>query len=158
MTMVYACAMKSKDASTQVGAVIVGAANNMVSMGFNGLPRGLKETPERSQRPLKYLVTEHAERNSIYNAARVGAKLEDCIMYTQICPCAECARGIIQVGIKEIVVSKYWDQILDLQPQWAESLKVAREMIDEVGIKFRTFDGTIKSVIENVCSGQEIKF
>jgi len=62
--------LKSKDKNTQIGAVIVGEDNEVVSTGYNSFPRGIDDdVPERQERPEKYHWFEHAERNAIYNAA-----------------------------------------------------------------------------------------
>lgn len=99
-------AQKSKDPSTKVGCVIVGEGNTILSMGFNGFPRSVDERPgERWVRPEKYLWVEHAERNSVYNAARHGIKLEGARAYLnwEPRPCADCTRALIQAGIREII-------------------------------------------------------
>lgn len=114
-------AQKSKDPSTKVGCVIVGQDNAILSMGFNGFPRGVQEEideqvenypawtkvlhPERWARPAKYSWVEHAERNAIYNAARHGIKIAGARAYLnwEPQPCADCCRGLIQSGIVEII-------------------------------------------------------
>ena len=69
--------LKSKDQSTQIGAVIVGEDNEVLSTGYNSFPRGMDDSKqERQERPEKYFWFEHAERNAIYNAARVGTPLK----------------------------------------------------------------------------------
>lgn len=96
---------KSKDKYTQIGAVIVGPDNEIVSTGYNSFPRGIDDNVDiRQERPEKYYWFEHAERNAIYNAARIGVSTRDCTMYlTCGIPCADCARGIINAGIRRIV-------------------------------------------------------
>jgi dCMP deaminase len=99
-------AQKSKDPSTKVGCVIVGDDNAILSMGFNGFPRGVDEhNSARWKRPEKYNWVEHAERNAIYNAARHGINLFGARAYLnwEPKPCADCTRALIQAGIKEIV-------------------------------------------------------
>lgn len=128
-------AKKSKDRSTRLGAFIVGENNEPISFGFNGFPRGVNDREERyHERPMKYMVTEHAERNAIYNAARHGAKLEGSTMYIPFypTPCADCARGVIQVGIKRIVGTNI--KFTGKGKQWDESLAVADEMLRQAGI------------------------
>jgi deoxycytidylate deaminase len=69
--------LKSKDESTQIGAVIVGIDNEILSTGYNSFPRGMDDSKkERQERPEKYFWFEHAERNVIYNAARIGVSLK----------------------------------------------------------------------------------
>ncbi len=166
MEQAFHVATKSKDKSTKVGAVCVGPGNEVVSMGFNGLPRGMREKKAYQQRPLKYWVTVHAERNAVYNAARIGARLSGTRMYTQFCPCADCAQAVIQSDIKEIIVCTKWDSVIDKLPKdtsaiaenrWRESCKVARMMLRESGVKFTVYRGPIDPHITSLCSGYEVK-
>jgi len=105
MKMAELVASKSKDRSTKVGCVIVGSANQDVrSTGYNGFCRYVDDdVEERHERPEKYLWTEHAERNAIYNAARNGVRTDNCIAYTTMFPCSDCARALIQSGIVRVV-------------------------------------------------------
>ena len=125
---------KSKDPSTQVGAVIVGPNNQIVSTGFNGFPRGINEwSPKRWERPLKYSYVEHAERNAIYNAVR--PILEGCTMYTvgfgpPNVPCTDCARAVIQSGIIRVVGRP----TKPAAERWTDNLAVANEMLAEAGV------------------------
>ena len=99
-------ASRSKDPNTQVGCVIVGPAHEIRSTGYNSFPRGIRDDlPERLERPAKYLWIEHAERNAILNAARVGTATEGCTMYVDLMPCMDCGRAIVQAGIVEVAVS-----------------------------------------------------
>ena len=100
-------AAKSIDKDTKVGCVVVGPDGKIQVSGHNTLPRGVAANPpERLSRPDKYTWVEHAERNAIYTAARCGISLEGCTMYVDLMPCVDCARGIIQAGLREVVVSK----------------------------------------------------
>ena len=122
----------SKDRSTKVGAVIVGSSNEIRSLGFNGFPRGCDDdAPERYQRPEKYLWTEHAERNAIYNAACQGVSLEGSRMFIPWFPCMACARAIVQAGIVELICKEpdYRD------PKWGEEFKRAFKMFVECGVE-----------------------
>jgi dCMP deaminase len=121
---------RSTDTSTKVGAVIVGPDKEVRSTGYNGLPRGTKDSEERLSRPAKYLWTEHAERNAIYNAARVGTSTKGCSLYVQLHPCVDCARAIIQSGIIEV----HCPPIDETNPRWNESMNVSKEMMLEAGI------------------------
>jgi dCMP deaminase len=99
-------AARSKDPNTQIGCVIIGPAREIRTTGYNSFPRGIRDdVPERKVRPAKYLWIEHAERNAICNAARCGTPLENCTIYVEIMPCMDCARAIVQAGIREVVVS-----------------------------------------------------
>jgi dCMP deaminase len=118
----------SKDRSTQVGCVIVSPERAVVSTGYNGFPRGINDAVEsRHERPQKYLWTEHAERNAIYNAAREGIRLRGCTLYIPWFPCTDCARAIVQSGITSLVAIPP-----DLShPTWGEHFRVAIEMLRE---------------------------
>lgn len=96
--------LKSKDKSTQIGAVIVGSNNEIRSTGYNSFPRGIEDFhEERQERPEKYYWMEHAERNAIINAARIGVSTDRCILFlTCDIPCVDCTRAIINSGIKII--------------------------------------------------------
>ncbi len=122
----------SKDPSTQVGAVTVGTKKEVLSQGFNGFPRGIEDTDERyNHRETKYKFVVHAEMNAIYNATYSGTSLDGATLYIYGLPiCSECAKGIIQVGIKKVVIEK--SKELD---NWNESLRLSREMFSEAGVE-----------------------
>ena len=91
----------SKDPSTQVGCVIVDKQNRIVSLGFNGFPRGVKDIADRyTDRDTKYKFVAHAERNALDNAP---LSVEGCTLYSPLLPCNECAKSIIQKGITRVV-------------------------------------------------------
>jgi dCMP deaminase len=125
---------KSKDQSTQIGAVIVGEDKEVLSTGYNSFPRGLDDSlPERQERPEKYFWMEHAERNAIYNAARIGVSLKNSTIYlTSGLPCMDCARGIVNSGIKTV----YCKQICTTKnkDKWDESQKKSLELLRECDI------------------------
>jgi dCMP deaminase len=122
----------SKDPSTQVGAIAVGQKKEVLSQGFNGFPRGVKDTQERYQnRPTKYKFVVHAEMNAIYNATYSGTSLDGATLYVYGLPiCSECAKGIIQVGIKKVVIKK--SKELD---NWNQSLELSQEVFSEAGVE-----------------------
>lgn len=99
-----AVSLKSKDPSTRVGCVIVGPAREIRSTGWNGLPRGVIDLPERMERPAKYDWTIHAEANAIANAARAGIALNGCTVYVTHMPCRHCAGLLVQAGIRCVSV------------------------------------------------------
>ena len=141
LNIAEAVKLKSKDQRTQIGAVIVGKDNEIVSTGFNSFPRGIKDNvEERQQRPEKYYWAEHAERNSIYHCARNGIATEGTTLYTQGLPCSDCTRAIIQSGIAEIVLHKEWEHGISFnvnREKWNESGQRSDIMIYESGIKVR---------------------
>lgn len=139
-------AQKSKDKSTKVGVVIVGPDNEIRSIGYNGFPRGVDDNiEERHTRPAKYMFTEHAERNALFNALRANIPVKGCKMYMNYAPypCCDCTRAIIQSGIIEIITTS-----VDFPGigNWTESLKVGGEMLRESGIKVRKVDFIPKDI------------
>jgi len=136
MNLVYLIASLSKDKRTKLGAVVVGADNEIRSTGYNGFPRGLNDNvPERQEKPEKYFWFEHAERNAVYNATLAGISLKGCRMYTNGVPCADCARAVIQSGIKEVIVDKEWND--SNTEKWEDSAKRSMQMFIETGVKVR---------------------
>jgi dCMP deaminase len=131
--------LKSKDRSFQCGAVIVGAEREIVSTGYNSFPRGVDDSiEERYEKPLKYMWTEHAERNAIYNSARIGVSTKGCDMYiTADGPCVDCARAIIQAGIKTLYCKR--EKILN-QDTWGESVAVALQLLKEGGVEVKYYN------------------
>ena len=132
-----AVATRSKDPHTQVGCIIAGAAHEIRSTGYNSLPRGIRDdVPERLERPTKYLWMEHAERNAICNAARVGTPLQGCTLYVELMPCMDCGRAIVQAGIIEVVISsermrEYTSQYYD------EHFRTVEVLFEEARVKVR---------------------
>ena len=129
-------AQRSKDISTKVGSVIIGPDREVRSTGYNSFPRGIDDdVDKRQERPYKYYWFEHAERNAIYNAARVGTPLKGCTLYVPLMPCADCARAIIQAGIIEVVLTSL--EVPEKWSSWAESMECSRQMFEEAGIIVR---------------------
>jgi len=127
----------SKDRSRKVGCVIVDPRRAVRSIGYNGFPRGIEDdTPSRHDRPAKYLWTEHAERNAIYEAARVGVSLEGCTMYLPWFPCMDCARAIVQAGIRKLVAQRPNIN----EPQWGQHFVAALELLQESNIELVWFE------------------
>ena len=145
MTMVYLVADGSKDKRTHIGAVVIGPDKEIRTTGYNGFVRGLNDgVPGRQEKPEKYFWFEHAERNAIYNATRFGASLKGCKMYTNGIPCMDCARGIVQSGILEVIVDKSWDNT-----NIGDDLEHSRrtiQMFEEVGVKVTYWEGSLLNV------------
>lgn len=145
MTMVYLVSMRSKDRSTHIGAVVVGEDNEIRSTGYNSFVRGLNdEVKSRQERPEKYFWFEHAERNAIYNATLIGVSLKGCRMYTNGIPCMDCARGVVQSGIKKVIVDKKWNN--GNSNKWADSAERSLEMFKETGIKVDYWKGELLDI------------
>lgn len=132
--------LKSKDEKTQIGAVIVGADNEIVSTGYNSFPRGIDDSvAERQERPEKYYWFEHAERNAIYNAARIGAITKGCTIYlTCGTPCCDCARGIINAGILKVYLEA--GKVGAKSPHWDEHSIRSLQMFDEAGVEVEYYE------------------
>jgi len=133
LELVIKIASWSKDTSTKVGCAIVDDHNRVISLGFNGIPTGVDDTiPSRSQRPEKYQWYEHAERNAIYNSP-AGRSLRGCTLYCTHFPCPDCARGIVQVGIKTVKLS-FYTQPFSVNKHYNNGILNVLKMFDEVGI------------------------
>lgn len=128
MGMAHKVASRSKDPSTKVGCIVTSKDKVVVASGYNGIPQGVADLPERMERPAKYLWTAHAEENAVALAARVGASLRDGYAYVTHHPCSRCARSLIQAGIKVV----YVDQGTTSMPP--EEFAVARQMFTEAGV------------------------
>jgi dCMP deaminase len=128
--------MRSKDPNTQVGACIVGDDNKIISVGYNGLPRGCSDDEfpwERhgdNQNDTKYPFVCHAELNAILNAG--GQNLAGARIFVALFPCNECAKAIIQSGIKEVIYisDKYADTPATL---------ASKRMFNSAGVKLTQF-------------------
>jgi dCMP deaminase len=138
---VYWVASKSKDPKTKIGAILV-KDRRIISTGYNGIPVGVDESEPRHQRPEKYKWYEHGERNAIYAAAKYGINTDGAILYTNALPCADCARGIIQSGIKEVYIHKQFNDLCDStqREQWKEHDNVTFTMFNEAGVNIFSID------------------
>ena len=131
-------AMRSKDPSTQVGACIVSNDNRILSIGYNGCPNGFPDSDfpwDREGKPLetKYLYVCHAEMNAILNYRGNRKELENAKVYVDLFPCNECAKLIIQAGIKEVIYlsDKYKD---------TDSVKASKKLFDTCGVKYHQIE------------------
>lgn len=127
--------LKSKDKHTQIGAVIVGEDNEVLSTGYNSFPRGMDDSKEeRQERPEKYFWFEHAERNAIYNAARIGVSLKNSTIYlTSGLPCMDCARGIVNSGVKVVWCKRVCTT--KNKEKWEESQVKSMQLLNECGVQ-----------------------
>lgn len=130
----YFADLFSKDPRTKVGALFIDPVSFEIrSEGYNGMPRKVDETvAARWERPQKYLYVEHAERNGMYNAIRKGVSLDGSVALVTLFPCADCARGLIQVGVSAIVCPK---PPLDMIDRWGAHFEVAQEMLREASVE-----------------------
>jgi len=127
----------SKDRRKKVGSVIVDDDRRVISMGFNGFASKINDdVEERHVKPLKNFYVEHAERNSIYSAAKSGIALKGTTIYINWFACSECCRAIIQSGIKRVVCIKP-----DFEDDsWGEAFKVSKSMFEEAGVEVAYLD------------------
>ena len=138
-------AMRSKDPNTQVGACIVSKDNRILSMGYNGAPRGLDDDNMNWDREGNFLNTKyayvcHAELNAILN---YRGNLEGSKLYVALFPCNECAKAIIQAGIKEIIYA-------DDKYATSDNTIASKKMFDECGIVYRQYNMTGRELKLNV--------
>lgn len=114
----------SKDPNTKVGAVVVGENDQLIAVGYNGFPNGVKNTPERWQRPTKYAFVVHAEANAILRCWTPGKTI-----YLTHPPCQECTKLIIQAGIKRVVCSDGKASMMN-----PEATAICEAMLREAGV------------------------
>lgn len=134
LAMAKEIATWSKDPSKQIGSVAVSAKGQILSQGYNGFPRGIDDNTTRlNNRETKYKYVVHAEMNVIYNATYTGVSLDGAILYVYGLPvCNECAKGIIQTGVKRVVMAGTEGGM----DRWKESWEITKELFDEVGIEY----------------------
>lgn len=146
MGMASFTAQRSKDPVTRVGSVIVNKKNRIVSLGYNGMPRGISDDDgvwgKDLNDPLlhkKYLVV-HAEVNALANTTE---DVEGCTIYITHMPCNECAKILSQYGIKEIVYANDWGlkDNIDIRT-------ISMRIIDAAGIKIRNYEGNGRFIVD----------
>ena len=143
MGIAMLAARRSKDPNTQVGACIVSQDNIIISTGYNGMPKGCSDDEfpwdrkGENEAATKNPYVVHAELNAILNAS--GRDLRGSRIYVALFPCNECAKAIIQSGIKEVIYlsDKYHDTMLNL---------VSKRMLSAAGVKFTQLKTTVKSI------------
>lgn len=133
---------RSKDPSTQVGACIANQENKIMSVGYNGMPRGCSDDLfpwAREGNPLetKYLYVCHAELNAILNHS--GISLQGCKIYVSLFPCNECCKAIIQSGISEVIYlsDKYKD---------SDNVKASKRMFDAAKVRYHALKTELSSL------------
>lgn len=140
MNLAFLTSQRSKDPNTQVGSVIVDENNVIISIGYNGFPRGCSDDvfPWIKGTGLnnKYLYVCHAEINAVLNSK---SSIKNCILYTTLFPCSDCTKYLIQSGIKKIY---YFDKKHNL------STKASKKMLKAVGIKYKKV--SMKSDIKGI--------
>ncbi len=140
-------AAKSQDPSSRYGAVVVRhETKNILSTGYNGIPRQMDYIEKYFSRPDKYNYFVHAEQNAIFNAAREGIRLDGCHIYVIHPPCVECCKAIVQVGIQAIVYKEGLPEgahdELNLD-NWRQKMAAAAEILRQTGVSIRSMrEGT----------------
>lgn len=134
--------MRSKDPNTQVGACIVSADNKILSMGYNGFPKGCSDdefpwSREGAALDNKYFYTTHSELNAILNYR--GGSLEGAKIYVTLFPCNECAKAIIQSGITTVVYDS--DKYAD-----SDSTIASKRMMDAAGVRYYQYKRSERTV------------
>ena len=144
-------AKQSHDPSTQNGALLINERGDLLAIDVNRFPDGVRISKERWERPLKYKIIEHAERNVIFKLAKQGIKTEGLIMICPWAACSDCARAIIQCGIKKLVTHK---QAHERSPEfWRQEIEIAFTMLKEANVEVVMFDGVLG--VQNILhSGQ----
>lgn len=135
--------MRSKDPSTQVGCCIVSSHNKILSMGYNGFPTGCSDDEfpwaREGEDPLdtKYVYAAHSELNAILNYS--GGSLAGAKLYVSLFPCNECAKAIIQCGIKEVIYDS---------DKYADTYEVvaSKRMMEAAGVKYRQYQKTNREI------------
>lgn len=124
----------SKDPSTKIGAVAVGKHGQILATGYNGFPRGIKDSFERLEnRETKYSYMIHGEINCIYNATLTGVSLDNATLYVYGLPvCSECAKGVAQVGIKKVFAC----HPPIISTKWEQSNLLTKSIFEEIGIDY----------------------
>ena len=115
MSMAFLVSQRSPDSETKIGCILVDESNRILSLGFNGFPRGCKDDKLPCTRPDKYPYMVHAEANCLLNAKSV-LNPNLCTMYITAMPCAECLKLIIQAGIGTVVYGTIGTKIGDHHP------------------------------------------
>ena len=143
MGIAMLAARRSKDPSTQVGACIVSQDNIIISTGYNGMPKGCSDDEfswERDGEDTKYPYVVHAELNAILNAS--GRDVRGSRLYVALFPCNECAKAIIQSGVKEIVY---------LSDKYADTpvTKASKRMLDAAGVKYTQLRTNVTSITQD---------
>ncbi|MCK9576315.1 MAG: dCMP deaminase family protein [Clostridia bacterium] len=133
---------RSKDPSTQVGACIVDKDNRIVSMGYNGFPKGCSDNEypwgkEGNPLDTKYMYVVHAELNAILNAR--GKNLEGTALYVTLFPCNECTKAVIQSGIERVVY-------LDNKHEGTDSVIASKRMLLSAGVHVEKYHGRIVEI------------
>jgi len=165
MNIARVIATKSKDPSTKVGAVAVDTnTKRILATGYNGFPAGVKERPERWERPVKYSYIVHSEANIVASAARFGINLTGSTLFVTLHPCVDCAKIVASAGFKNVIyidteikaqVGREWITLLQHSKNIFEESRIGLYACREVPAKkkeepklYKTYKGTVETTTE----------
>lgn len=142
MSIAILSSLRSKDTNTKVGACIVGYDHKVASLGYNGMPIGVDDEKipwarkADSELDTKYPYVCHAELNAVLNSTK---SIRGCTLYVTLFPCNECAKAVIQAGIKKVIYldDKYHD---------ADYSKASRKLFEMAGVDFEEYTGRIPEI------------
>lgn len=146
LQLAFGFATRSPDPSTQNGALIVNHRMHVLGHGWNEFPNGVKYSTARWECPIKYSFIEHAERNSIFDAARDGAGTFNATMFAVWAACAECARAIVQSGMARLVRCAISNDQDESAKRWRESVELGDVILREGGVEIVEFAGALGDV------------
>jgi len=156
LAQAYKIALNSPDPSTHNGAIITDRAGTLIlGRGCNQFPRGVEYYPERWERPLKYEIIEHAERNAIFDAAYHGRRCKGATMYAAWAACSDCARAIIQAGIIKLVRHADATKRATMPGKdWTDTISTADMMLREAGVEIVDIEGKVTDGLALLHSGK----
>lgn len=141
----------SHDGSTKVGAVIT-HDGRFICDGVNRFPGHLRGDPQNHERPRKYKLIEHAERDAVYGAAKLGICLDGTEMYAPWAACSDCARAIVFSGIRRVVA--HWQAIRQTPDRWMEEIALGIQIFEAGNVEYVLYDGIIGNSTENLFDGK----
>ncbi|OHB25809.1 MAG: hypothetical protein A2542_00920 [Parcubacteria group bacterium RIFOXYD2_FULL_52_8] len=143
LALAYTKAEASPNPSTQNAALLVDATGKVLIGVMNVFVDNISLTPQRLEKPMRYKLSVHAERNAVYLAARAGIPTLGLTMVAPWASCADCAQAIVQSGVKRQVTHK---QALDRSGSWMDEVELGLSILREAGVEVVVYDGSIGGV------------
>lgn len=153
LTLCVKEAVLSPDPSTQFGCVLVDASGRVIGLGHNTFPRGTKA---HFDKPLKYSLIEHAERNAVYSAARWGCAINHSTAYCLATPCCDCVRAFVQSGVKRVVYLGLYDALIEGHSTWRDSCKIGRDILQGANVECVPYRETLNTGLSVLFNGTPI--
>ena len=151
MRKAYMYALRSDDESTKLGSLLWHPSRGVIAYGCNHFVPGYGGKPEHHERPLKYSITEHAERDVIYKASDVCVSLNRCILVCPWVACPDCARAIVLCGIKDVICHK---QCMSRTPErWNEMVNLGLDILHAGGVEVKMWSGNVE-LVKNLNNGE----